>query len=302
MEINSAAVLLRPHATVLAEHYRGSSSSQAATAHISVKTADGDTVSLNLSQQRTTTDLDYGVLSKSAGESRLSTALSHEQHQQQSVSFSVEGELDREELRDLRKLFRSVGRIVKSFFAGDGDHAAHRAEKTLQKFQRLDSLNNFDVELGLEVEQAAREQRTVTFLAPLDRPQATAASPASADSAPVATPRLLSAASTAAPQPAPASVELARTRTDDGLGASQHEPSELDERVYGEMRQHGLDQPRFGHHTLRFAMFALAQLSHEPALRKHRDELTALSERIIERLRADRAQHATTGYAKFARD
>jgi hypothetical protein len=65
-----------------------------------------------------------------------------------SLSISVEGELSREELKDIRKAVRTIGRAADEMIEGDVKGAARQVEK----LQRLDTLSQVQAEVEVKRE------------------------------------------------------------------------------------------------------------------------------------------------------
>lgn len=88
---------------------------------ISIKTKDGDSINIHfgnitsLSQQQ---QIDNGVMSHSLQFS-----------ESQSLSFQVEGNLDKQELKAISSLVKDVSKLADSFFSGNLDQAWQRAGK-----------------------------------------------------------------------------------------------------------------------------------------------------------------------------
>ena len=107
---------------------------------ITITTVDGDTVTLNtlsLFEKNVTaysrsSQTDENTYTISAGSAAFSFS--------SEFSLSVEGQLDKEELRDVSKAIRQVNKIVRRLFSGDMEHALKRAEK----LHKLDSLSGIE--------------------------------------------------------------------------------------------------------------------------------------------------------------
>ena len=55
----------------------------------------------------------------------------------------MEGDLDKEELKDIQRLAKRLSKVVRQFLKGNLDNAVHKAAKIVDKFGKLDSLSSF---------------------------------------------------------------------------------------------------------------------------------------------------------------
>ncbi len=111
--------------------------SSEAEIHLEIRTHDGDVVSLTAHAARSLS-LERGAPD---GGPRLIA------HEDQDVQVHVEGQLDRRELHDVRRLLRSIERLMASFFGGHETRAEHQAQRIAERFDHLRSLSAFRVEL-----------------------------------------------------------------------------------------------------------------------------------------------------------
>ncbi len=109
---------------------------------LSVVTAEGDRVTLTASASSESTLADYRHL---GGNTKYS-----EHSSSRELTFSVEGDLSREELKDLKKVFSAFKKIIKKFFQGDLGGALHKADKGIARFAKSDSLASFDLALDYQ--------------------------------------------------------------------------------------------------------------------------------------------------------
>ncbi len=102
-------------------------SSQANSSDLSITTADGDLVSISFSALEET----YASESFNYGSDHDSSEMSYESNKYSSsamnFSFSVQGDLDEEELQAIQSLIKDISRIEKDFFAGNLDDAFNKA-------------------------------------------------------------------------------------------------------------------------------------------------------------------------------
>ena len=102
------------------------------SADLTITTDEGDKVTLSFESSRTVEGLDYRDLSTEIHSRRGSI--------QASVEVSVEGDLSREEIRDIRKLAADLGKATKK--AEKSDDVS--IERIAHRFSKLDSLAAFD--------------------------------------------------------------------------------------------------------------------------------------------------------------
>lgn len=121
----------------------GAASRQQRSAELTVKTAEGDTVTLRLASSQ------EGAAYAAPG--RFGAF----RESQQSVRVEVEGDLSRKEMADLNKLFRLLGKSVRELNQGDTAGAL----KPLARISRLDTLAQVQFEYRQSTEFAAFENR-----------------------------------------------------------------------------------------------------------------------------------------------
>lgn len=116
-----------------------------ADASLTVTTGDGDRVTLSLSAQSLLAAPQFRAASGESGES-LAAA------QTTGVALSVEGSLDKEEVLDLARLFRTFARALRDVFRGDPARAVERMSRP----QALDSLAGFSYSMAHQTQTAVR--------------------------------------------------------------------------------------------------------------------------------------------------
>ena len=121
-----------PERTAAPTAAKGSVSQSQNTA-VTLVTAEGDTVTLSSGFESETKFETY--------DSRI--LLSREWSR--SFSLSVEGDLSREERRDIHKALRTINQVTRTLLRGDVEKAAKQSEK----LQRLDSIASLEAELSI---------------------------------------------------------------------------------------------------------------------------------------------------------
>ena len=112
---------------------------------ITLMTAEGDRVTLSSRSLMEATYSTYNYLGQSDGQTvsyeseEASFFVSHE------VSIKIEGDLSRQELRDIKKALKNLEKLFKDLMAGDLEHAAKRAFK----IAKLDSISSLDASLQI---------------------------------------------------------------------------------------------------------------------------------------------------------
>jgi hypothetical protein len=125
---------------------------------ITITTADGDTVTLNTASLFEASYTAYNQSGEINGSPYNISASSASVSVSKEFSLSIEGELDREEIRDIAKAIREVNKIMRRLLSGDTGHALKRASK----LYRLDSLAGIEatMETGKSVSVTERVARS----------------------------------------------------------------------------------------------------------------------------------------------
>ena len=168
---------------------------------LSITTAEGDKITL-------TADLEYdyrAVNYTSKVQTDNGTVDVNAKYAESSLKrefgVTVEGDLNKQELKDLEKLFRTVSNIFRKFYSGQDEAALAKTARLVERFENLSSLSGLDLSVNVE--------RTITVLAAqiasevsgqpvLPRPQE---SQTSAPSSSTGTQGVAPAAAAAIPQP-----------------------------------------------------------------------------------------------------
>jgi hypothetical protein len=145
------------------------------SAEITITTTDGDTVTLNTSSLFEASFTSYNQSGETSDGSYNLSASSASFKASREFSLSVEGELDKEELRDISKAIRQVNKTMRDLFSGDMEQALKRAAK----LYNLDSISGIEavakVVNSVSVTQQITDTGTETAAMPEDpQPEPTA--------------------------------------------------------------------------------------------------------------------------------
>ena len=136
--ISTNSPTLTSHAV---EYGNESYASQSNSSDLSITTADGDVVTISFSalqENQTSENLSY---SANQNGSEISYQQSTSSYSEMNFSFSVEGDLDKEELHAIQSLIKDISKIEKDFFAGNIDKAFNRALELGYDEEQLSSFN-----------------------------------------------------------------------------------------------------------------------------------------------------------------
>jgi hypothetical protein len=143
-------------------------------AEITITTKDGDTVTLN-----TSTLFEAGFTAyNQSGEINNSpynvSAAGASFNYSSDFSLSVDGQLDKEELRDIAKAIRQVNKIMRRLLSGDMEHALKRASK----LHKLDTISGIEALLEFDkTVSVAQQASTNTVSGSETAPDATEPAP-----------------------------------------------------------------------------------------------------------------------------
>lgn len=124
---------------------------------VSVTTAEGDTITLSAKLESDFRAVSYKSQVEGAGTTTDVDAKYAEYSLKQEFGVTVEGDLNRQEIKDLAKLFRKVANIFEKYLNGQDDAALAKTAKLVERFGRLSSLSGLDLNVNVE--------RSVTALA-----------------------------------------------------------------------------------------------------------------------------------------
>ena len=113
---------------------------QSQDASVTITTAEGDKVTLSANSQQQGEFATYNSSGLFAGVRSLET--------KNSFSLSIEGSLNRQELKDIRKAIKVIGRATRELMEGDQKHAA----KHVEKLQKLDTIAELQAEVAVKRE------------------------------------------------------------------------------------------------------------------------------------------------------
>jgi hypothetical protein len=117
--------------------------SQSQTADITIVTAEGDTVTLSSSRTAELTFSTYDAQGQVGGSSVSFSGMSAELHRTSAFSFSVDGDLNKDELKDIRRAIRTIQKAANDVLKGHEEQAASRTAK----LARLDQIAIIDADL-----------------------------------------------------------------------------------------------------------------------------------------------------------
>lgn len=138
-----------------------------------IETKEGDRVTLS---SNSFSHMDaYTYDSKGMVQSQNGSAAYSEQYQEitlasgQSFSFTVEGDLSKDELKDLSKMLKGIDKIISEVTSGDMDGAMNKASK----LTGYDSFSAYSVDISYEAyyEMSSSEAAMVSEKQVADRPQ-----------------------------------------------------------------------------------------------------------------------------------
>jgi len=161
--------------------------SQSQTTDITIVTAEGDTVTLSSSKSAELSCATYNAQGKVGDSLGRSSGMSAELHRTSAFSITVDGDLNKEELKDIRSAIRTIQKVAKDVQKGHDEKAAARTAK-LANLGQIGSIDA-DLEFSREV--------SVT--------QVSAQSEATANPETAATPESTEGTSAPAQSPAPTS-------------------------------------------------------------------------------------------------
>ena len=115
--------------------------SQSNSSDLSITTADGDVVTISFSalqEKQASENFNYSADQDS---SEMSYQRSASSYSEMNFSFSVQGDLDKDELQAIQSLIKDISKIEKDFFAGNIDKAFNKAVELGYDEEQLSSFN-----------------------------------------------------------------------------------------------------------------------------------------------------------------
>jgi hypothetical protein len=133
--------------------------SQQRNTGITLTTAEGDTVTFTSSSEFEASLSSYDYRGSLSGETLHMLIRSFDYSASRDFFISVDGDLNPQELRDIRKAMRQINRIMRSFLAGDLDRAMNKVLKlgNLESIASLEASLQFSRSVSI-VQQAAVEK------------------------------------------------------------------------------------------------------------------------------------------------
>lgn len=117
--------------------------SQSQTADITIVTAEGDTVTLSSSKSAELSFATYNAQAQVGGSSGTISGMSTELHRTSDFSITVDGDLNKAELKDIRSAIRTIQKAANDVLKGHDEKAAARTTKLAD----LDQLASIDADL-----------------------------------------------------------------------------------------------------------------------------------------------------------
>lgn len=137
--------------------YHTSQLTRARTSHqqntdVTIYTAEGDKVTLSSSSQSQTTYVTYNSLAATQGEFTMFQGAGFNLNANRALIISVDGDLDKQELKDIEKALRTIDKIMRDFLSGDIGHAVASTLKIgkLKSILSLEASLQFKQSLSLE--------------------------------------------------------------------------------------------------------------------------------------------------------
>ena len=116
-------------------------SSQSNSSDLSITTADGDVVTISFSALQENQANEYFSYNADQNASEMSYQRSASSYSEMNFTFSVHGDLDKDELHAIQSLIKDISKIEKDFFAGNIDKAFNRALELGYDEEQLSSFN-----------------------------------------------------------------------------------------------------------------------------------------------------------------
>ena len=117
--------------------------SQSQTADITIVTAEGDTVTLSANKSADLSFAIYNAQGKTGDSSDPITGMSEELHRSSDFSITVDGNLNREELKEIRTAIRTIQKAATDVLKGHEEKAAERTANLAD----LDQIASIDADL-----------------------------------------------------------------------------------------------------------------------------------------------------------
>jgi hypothetical protein len=129
---------------------------------LSVTTADGDKITLSADIESDFLAASYKSHVEGGGTTTDVEAKYAKYSLKQEFGVTVEGDLSEQEVKDLTKLFRKVANIFEKYLNGQDEAALAKTAKLVERFGRLSSLSDLDLNVEVERSVTALAARIVT--------------------------------------------------------------------------------------------------------------------------------------------
>jgi len=178
--------------------------SQSQTADITIVTAEGDTVTLSSNKSAELSFATYDAQGQVNGSSAHLSGMSMELHRTSDFSISVDGDLNKDELKDIRRAIRTIQKAANDVLKGHEDKAAARTAK----LARLDQIASIDADMEFNREVTVTRISAQSQAAAIPESTETPATPD-----PVSDPAQPTSEAPAPPSPATATATTATAST-----------------------------------------------------------------------------------------
>jgi hypothetical protein len=132
------------------------------TGRLSVTTAEGDRITLSADLESDFRAVNYKSHVEGDGKRVDVQAKYAEFSLKQEFGVTVQGDLNEQEVKDLTKLFRRVANIFEKYLNGQDDAALAKTAKLVERFGRLSSLSDLDLNVDVERSVTALAARIVS--------------------------------------------------------------------------------------------------------------------------------------------
>jgi hypothetical protein len=133
--------------------------SRRTAADFSIVTAEGDKVTLSLNSAESAGAYRYSAQGRLEGGTQSAVAAGSVYESSTSLSLSIQGELSKEEIRDIQKAIKTVAKVYRDLAKGDEEQAVKRASK----LDKLDSIA--ELAASISVSEAAFSASRVSIAA-----------------------------------------------------------------------------------------------------------------------------------------
>lgn len=124
---------------------------------LSVTTAEGDTITLTADLEYDFRAVNYSSQVTGGGSTVNLEAMYAESTLKKEFGVTVDGDLNKQELKDLESLFRKVSNIFRNFFQGNDEAGLAKTAKLAERLEHMPSLSGLDLSVDV--------QRSVTMIA-----------------------------------------------------------------------------------------------------------------------------------------